>query len=262
MTFNPNPVHSAAASINCLAEDAEGGLLVGGAFKSMNGLGGANFSRLTSAAATGPVIDGISRVVWHRPESFADLGEVQFDLSTDSGMHWVPLGNATRHSIGWELDGLSLPASGHLRVTGRQLASRPGSAVIRLTSLFGRPPTSMESWRETWFGDDLNEGVGASMADADMDGLPNLLEFAFGLNPLNGSSNQVPGWQRVGTAYELHFERPPGVSGIDYSGEWSESLTNGQWQPALILSEGSTLRFQVPMEDKTRLFFRLRVTEP
>lgn len=263
LTFNPNPVRSTAAAVNCMAEDSEGRLLVGGAFKSMNGLGGANFSRLVSAAAaTGPEIDGISRVEWNRSESFAELGEVQFDLSTDSGVHWVPLGSATRHATGWELDGVSLPASGHLRVTGRQLAGKPGSAVVRLASLFGRPPTSIESWRENWFANALNEGAGASAADADMDGLPNLLEFALGLNPLNGNSNQVPGWHRVGSAYELHFERPSGVSGIDYMGEWSESLTSGRWHPAVVLSEGSTLRFQVPMEDKARLFFRLRVTEP
>jgi len=45
------------------------------------------------------------------------------------------------------------------------------------------PPSALESWRATHFGSAANEGPGADDADFDLDGLPNLVEYALGSDP-------------------------------------------------------------------------------
>lgn len=46
-------------------------------------------------------------------------------------------------------------------------------------------------WREAYFGSAANSGDGADNADPDYDGVPNLLEYAFGLNPRQGASGAL-----------------------------------------------------------------------
>jgi len=261
--FHPNPLRSGTPTVNCLAEDPGGHLLAGGVFNSMNGLGGSNFARLTPAlGAVDPVFVDSSSIAWERPASLAELADVWFEVSTDSGAHWTPLGPATRTATGWEITSLSLPASGHVRALGIVAASNEGSTLTSRNIRFGRVPTALEAWREIWFGSELNHGLAADSWDADIDGLANLLEFALGLNPLDRGDNRMPEWSRAGEAYELEFERPANVDGITCSAEWSETLGDGDWYPAEDLSSGSTHRFRVPMDGRPKLFFRLKVANP
>ena len=55
------------------------------------------------------------------------------------------------------------------------------SAAIRLQAWTW---TVLEDWRETWFGQIANSGQAADVADPDEDGLPNLVEYQLGRNPL------------------------------------------------------------------------------
>ena len=45
--------------------------------------------------------------------------QVTFELSTDGGTIWTPLGPGTRLGGGWEVTGLSLPAKGAIRARAR-----------------------------------------------------------------------------------------------------------------------------------------------
>ena len=60
---------------------------------------------------------------WHRRGSAPEVQHVRFDLSTDGGQNWSPLGEAGWVRDGWQLDGLSLPSGGPfmIRARGRQL---------------------------------------------------------------------------------------------------------------------------------------------
>jgi len=48
-----------------------------------------------------------------------EVSAVTFELSTNGGGSWTPLGTASRISGGWELTGLSLNGSGQIRARGR-----------------------------------------------------------------------------------------------------------------------------------------------
>ncbi len=67
------------------------------------------------------------------------------------------------------------------------LLSNNGLHVYEFTDL-----TALEIWREENFGTLENTGVAANTADPDGDGIPNLLEFALGLNPNEPDRGDLP----------------------------------------------------------------------
>jgi hypothetical protein len=92
---------------------------------------------------------------------------------------------------------------------------------------------------------DVSSGLAAPAADADGDGVPNLLEFALGTDPKapGGSAGiNAPlanpadyGWPDPGQRY-LTFDIPrsPFALGVALGAEFSSSLTAGTWNPAAV----------------------------
>jgi hypothetical protein len=122
--------------------------------------------------------------------------------------------------------------------------------------------TPLEAWRQTYFGSPANTGNGADTADPDKDGLNNLLEFAFGLHPLQPSPSQPAQWQREGNSLTCTFTQPAGVSGISYGAEWSPSMAPGTWQTLPDTATPPQHAFSTPIDSNTKKFVRLRVTAP
>jgi hypothetical protein len=67
------------------------------------------------------------------------------------------------------------------------LTSGPGAISNRLAfvEISAIEPATIAQWRALFFGTTNNLGAAADIADPDGDGIPNLLEYAFGLNPLH-----------------------------------------------------------------------------
>ncbi len=105
--------------------------------------------------------------------------------------------------------------------------------------------TGLENWRQIYFGSIANSGNGADLSDTDRDGIGNLLEFDFGLNPTQNSAGQLPRPQKVGGNFVASFTQPAGVSGITYGAEWSTTLLNGSWTPIPDTGAGSTHTFSI-----------------
>jgi hypothetical protein len=122
-----------------------------------------------------------------------------------------------------------------------------------------RTPTSIQAWRQLWFGSVGNTGNAADNFDFDNDGLVNLLEFAFGLNPLVSTSRQVPQGQMIGGNLVVSFPTPAGVSGITYGAVWSTTMAPGDWQAILDTGSGGDHLFSVPAAGKARVFVKLTV---
>lgn len=122
--------------------------------------------------------------------------------------------------------------------------------------------SAQESWRQTHFGSILNTGDGADLNDYESDGLVNLIEFAFGLNPRQSSAGQLPQGQIIGPNYVIFFNQPAGVSGITYGAEWSTTLQPGSWTPIPDTGIPPQHVFSVPIGSNTRMFTRLKVTSP
>ena len=120
----------------------------------------------------------------------------------------------------------------------------------------------LETWRLTNFGNSANTGAGADLNDFDKDGIPNLLEYAFGLNPKQNSAGLLPQAQVVGANLVLGFTQPAGVSGITYGAEWSSTLLPGSWSALADTGTPPQHRFSVPVATHATLFLRLKVTSP
>ena len=119
----------------------------------------------------------------------------------------------------------------------------------------------IHAWRLIHFGSTSASGNAALLFDADGDGLVNLTEFAFGLNPRSGASSQLPAASLVGGNLVVTFPEPPGVAGsVIYRAEWSTNLSSGNWIPLADSGTGSTHTFTVPMAGRTKVFIRLIVT--
>lgn len=119
---------------------------------------------------------------------------------------------------------------------------------------------TLATWRQAHFGSESNSGDGADENDHDKDGISNLLEFAFGLDPKQNSAGQLPVGERIGDQFEIRFTPPAGILGIIHGAEWSSTLHPDSWLPVANTGELPEHAFSVPVNGKSRLFLRLKVT--
>ena len=103
-----------------------------------------------------------------------------------------------------------------------------GEGKVRVGSqLDGFATSALQSWRQLYFGTIANTGNAADTFDFDRDGLVNVIEFAFGLNPTQPS--QLPSAQLSGDQFFYSITQPPGVTGLTYGAEWSTTLQSNDW---------------------------------
>ncbi len=114
--FNP----SAANSISeCPILQKNGQLIVPGNFPARSFY----LSRLLNdPAAESLEVLSTSQIRWLRGGSAPEANAVIFELSTNGGSTWQPLGAGSRRSGGWEINGLNLPATGQIRARARYTA--------------------------------------------------------------------------------------------------------------------------------------------
>lgn len=147
----------------------------------------------------------------------------------------------------------------------------PGTYIVRATAMDKNSGVSVQAtksititcpladWRLLHFGSAANSGNGANTNDADHDGLANLIEYAFGLNPNSGSSLQTPPALLIGGNLVSTFTEPSAMGCITYEAEWSTDLI--QWFPIPDTGAGNTHIFSVPVGNNPKMFLRHRITE-
>ena len=116
------------------------------------------------------------------------------------------------------------------------------------------------AWRKIHFGTTSNRGNGANLFDFDQDGIANLIEYAFALDPTRSNAGQLPQAILVGENSGYSFTPPAGVSGVTYAAEWSDNLTT--WHSVTNTGTAPQHIFSLPTAEETRLFLRLKVTAP
>jgi alpha-tubulin suppressor-like RCC1 family protein len=126
--------------------------------------------------------------------------------------------------------------------------------------------SALSNWRQTWYGTITNTGNAGDNADPYRTGVPNLLVFAFfgsNQNPATAKASNLPQVQLTGGSLNYIFTEPLGVSGqIIYGAEWSTTLAAGSWQAVPDTGTPPQHIFSMPMGANTKLFMRLRVTNP
>lgn len=121
---------------------------------------------------------------------------------------------------------------------------------------------TLEGWRQTHFGNTANSGDGADDSDFDKDGIKNLLEFAFGLNPKEANSDALPKPRRSDQNLIISFTEPSGVRGILYQAEWSPNLEPDSWQAISDSGTAPDHAFVLSMADGPQGFIRIKVSKP
>ncbi|MES2441100.1 MAG: PQQ-dependent sugar dehydrogenase [Verrucomicrobiota bacterium] len=124
------------------------------------------------------------------------------------------------------------------------------------------PLTPIETWRQIHFSVSTSTGDAANSSDPDHDGLVNLVEYAFGLDPGKGGSLAIPQPLRIGENIVASFTQPAGVSDITYRAEWSPSLAPSSWTPIADTGTGTSHVFSVPTGGHGKLFLRYVVAGP
>jgi hypothetical protein len=102
--------------------------------------------------------------------------------------------------------------------------------------------------------------AGNSGLDTDQDGIPDLIELAFGLDPAVAHDGLIPRPQIIDGKLGTAFNEPPGVSGYIYGAECSATLEPGSWQAVPDSGSGTWHEFKVPVGPAPRMFMRLTVT--
>ena len=128
-------------------------------------------------------------------------------------------------------------------------------------SQFLRIVPAKEVWRSEYFGSSDDSGDAVDLADPDGDGIKNLMEFSFGLNPLTSSTGQLPAPFRSGLNVTYQFSTPPGVTGILYGVEYSTNLLSGLWESITDSGSGTNHLFVKPVPEEVPLYLRLRVSD-
>ncbi|MCC5804962.1 MAG: hypothetical protein JJU00_01420 [Opitutales bacterium] len=173
-----------------------------------------------------------------------DTGNVseypRVDARGDEIVVWAKRPGDTRRHIYYSNDSgstwgrISRPGNRFPDVNGLALdPHRPGVVWIatagRTASVF-RPATPLQQWRQTHFGTMENAGDAADGADPDGDGIPNLVEYALGGDPMEPFSAALPerGYAVVdGENYlTLSVQRDPEAAGVVWSIEVSPDLAS------------------------------------
>jgi endonuclease G len=125
--------------------------------------------------------------------------------------------------------------------------------------------TPIESWRQQWFGNTNNTGNAADTYVGTSDGMPNLLEYALGLNPLVATTNPVAG--DISTGYlRLTVPRNPNATDVTFLIEVTGNLTTPWTTNGITVDQNIPTLLQVhdntPVSSSTAGFIRLRITRP
>lgn len=124
--------------------------------------------------------------------------------------------------------------------------------------------TRLQAWRQFHFGISTSTSDAADSADPDNDGVANLTEFAFGLNPLKPDAAALPEHVVDGSLILVEFTEPDSHMGITYGAEWSPDMSPGSWSPLPDKGAGPVHSFKLNTSGRDRAFVRLKaaVTSP
>ena len=141
LSFNPN----ADDIVHALGQQGDGKIMVGGEFANIGGGVRANYARLLNDSAVSTLtVQSSTTILWERAGTTPETQRATFDLSTDGGMSWTPLGEGTAVLGGWTLTGLTLSADGQIRARAYPPSSSSQGIVEEIVSFDFVPEIQVE----------------------------------------------------------------------------------------------------------------------
>jgi carboxypeptidase D len=168
------------------------------------------------------------------------------------------------------------------------ISNAPGSISNRIAyvEISAVAPATIAQWRAVYFGTTNNLGGAADNADPDGDGIPNLLEYAFGLAPTTPDSYRqvTPVIRHTNNAawFGCSFPRNTNATDLTFVVQAASSLTSQNWSNIASYTIGSgwtgpssasesyaspgvlqvTVRDTEPIPANTNRFLRVQVSGP
>lgn len=253
----------ADAGVDGIALLSDGAIQLGGSFANVNGTAASLTARVANPTAGSESLTlNAGTAQWLRSGGAPEVSGVVFEHTTD-GVNWAASAETTRIAGGWEAAGITPPgANWQLRARGRTaggfLSASSGVSVSLLR--FGTDSDNdglLDAWEITHFGTTAGH---AAMDDHDGDGCVELLELAFGGNPLVPDNCQ-PAVIEEGGYLTVTITKQPGVT---YTVE-SAAAPEGPWSAAgttVLTNDATTLKVRdnFTTGSAPHRFVRVRVT--
>jgi len=127
-------------------------------------------------------------------------------------------------------------------------------------------PTPIQFWRQQWFGAVANSGAAADTAVASGDGMPNLLKYAYGLDPLVPTNDPIVA--DISTGYlRVTLPKNPNATDVTFQVQVTGDLTEPWTTNGTTIDQNTPTVLQV--HDDTAVgstlggrFMRLQVSDP
>jgi len=166
--------------------------------------------------------------------------------------------NATNVSVG--LSGLAAGTTYHYTLVATNAGGSTQGADQSFTTW-----TALQAWRQQYFGTINNSGNAADSYIASGDGLPNLIKYALGLNPLVATPSPMT-CSLTGEYLTLIVPRSSSATGVSYFLESTDSL-GGVWSTSSVVIDVNTPTLLQghdvnPVSGTSQRFMRLKVSQP
>lgn len=190
------------------------------------------------------------------------LAATDFTLQTSGGTTLTPGGELV-------LTITFLPSIQNSREAVLHIASNDADEPAYTIDLVGFGAQPITDWREDYFETTENTGDAADDADPDGDGVENILEFATGSDPTDGSTVETPVSPPIDGMIQFTYTRNKlAMAELAYAVEWSDDL-NGTWSSNGVSEEVAaedgalqTVVATLPAGPENRRFVHLKVTRP
>jgi len=190
------------------------------------------------------------------------------------GGAWNAIANASVGDAAEELGAVSGPAIGLVNGTNvlsaevHQVAANGSDMVFGARIKIAVAAVDSNEWRQSSFGSPSNSGNGADLADPDLDGLVNMLEFALTQDPKTPASS----WGIIaveGANLTLTYSRRnSAVSELTLTCLWANEVT-GPWSSTgiseqILADDGlsKTVKAYVALAGSAKKFMKIQATRP
>jgi uncharacterized repeat protein (TIGR01451 family) len=189
--------------------------------------------------------------------------QFQYGLTSGYGSTAALAGNfsgTTTQAVSANLPGLLPGTAYHFRVAATNVLGTNAGQDQVFTTL-----APIEAWRLQWFGMTADIPPAADYYVATSDGMPNLLKYALGLNPLLATNDPVAG--DISTGYlRLTAPKNPYATDISFHVEATDALPSAAWTNATTFDVNTATLLQAhadtPVAASAAGFIRLHVTRP
>lgn len=223
-------------------------------------------------SATGPANGLLQYQIGSGP--FTDIGTLSYPVSTSAGGSLSPINlsgisnlqnvgagtNVTFRIVNW--GGTSSAGTWYIfDVANSSALDFALQGTVAPVAML----TPIESWRQQWFGTTNNTGNAADTYAGTSDGMPNLLKYALGLDPLVPAANPVVG--DINTGYlRLTVPKNPDATDVTFLIEVTGDLTSPFTTNGTTIDQNTPTLLQVhdntPVNSSAAGFIRLRITRP